>query len=86
MTVLAQAAQTTAANPLTLVLGAAMFAAGYAFACWFWPWTACRKCDGQGRFRSPSGKNWRNCPRCEGKGRKQRLGVEVLRRLGWSKR
>lgn len=60
-----------------LTLGALAFAAGYAFACWFWPWTSCRRCDGKGKFRSPSGKNWRKCPRCKGSAAKVRLGRRV---------
>lgn len=58
----------TAGQIGTLVLGLLVLAGGYMFACWFWPWTACGKCGGAGRFRSRSGKHWRTCPRCEGRG------------------
>jgi hypothetical protein len=46
----------------------------YAFACWVWPFRACRRCDGSGRRRSPSGRAFRLCPRCRGTGRRLRAG------------
>jgi hypothetical protein len=64
-----------------LTLAALLGAGVYAGACLFWPWTACEKCEGAGKFRSPSGKNWRPCPRCGGSGRKERFGAVVLRKL-----
>lgn len=44
-----------------------------------WPYTACGRCSGAGKRRSPSGKAWRPCPRCGGTGRKERLGRRLLR-------
>lgn len=44
------------------------------FACWFWPYKACRRCDGTGKLRSPGRKAWRTCPRCKGTGRRLRVG------------
>jgi hypothetical protein len=60
-----------------LGLAATGFAICYAAACWIWPFTSCRKCEGAGRFRSPTGKNWRKCPRCAGGGSKIRTGRKV---------
>lgn len=71
----------TALDITWLVLAVLLGGAVYAGACRFWPWTNCGKCEGAGKFRSPSGKNWRPCPRCGGSGRKERLGAVVLRRL-----
>lgn len=50
----------------------------YVFACWFWPFTACGKCKGSGRFKSPSGKNWRKCPRCKGNASRLRIGRRIF--------
>lgn len=61
----------------SLMIVALLCAVGYAFACWWWPWTSCRRCEGKGRFRSPSGKNWRKCPRCKGASSKVRLGRRI---------
>ena len=58
----------------------------YAFACWFWPFTDCRKCEGQGWFRSPSRKNWRKCRRCKGSGSRVRLGRRVVDLLNTSRK
>jgi hypothetical protein len=50
----------------------------YAVACWWWPYAACGKCGGGGRFTSPSGRAWRNCRRCQGTGRRVRVGRRLL--------
>lgn len=52
---------------------------GYIAACAWWPFTACRKCGGTGRHRSPSGRAWRYCRRCKSTGARLRLG-----RLIWN--
>lgn len=57
-----------------------LWALGYVIACAVWPYAACRKCDGRGRFRSPSGRAWRRCRRCKGSGERIRLG-----RRAWTK-
>lgn len=50
----------------------------YVFSTWFWPWGAeCGKCEGKGKFRSPTGRYWRPCPKCKGKP-KVRWGRRVL--------
>ncbi len=54
-----------------------IWAAVYAFACWLWPFTRCRRCGGTGKRMSPSGKNWRTCPRCKGKAARLRLGRKI---------
>lgn len=65
-----------------LVLAVLGWAIGYALVCVWWPYGACGKCNGAGKFRSPSGKYWRPCGRCGGSGRRIRTGrliVEWLR-------
>lgn len=63
---------------LILACLALTWAAGYALACWWWPFKGCLKCEGVGRFKSPSGRAWRKCPRCAGSGTRVRLGRRVL--------
>lgn len=53
------------------------WAAGYVIACGVWPFTDCRKCEGRGRFRSPSGRAWRRCRRCKGSGERVRFGRRI---------
>lgn len=62
---------------LLLAAGALVWAAGYFAACAFWPYAACRKCDGSGRHRSPSGRAFRFCRQCKGGGRRVRTGRRV---------
>lgn len=52
-------------------------AAGYYGVCRLWPFTACRRCEGSGRKRSPSGRNWRSCKKCKGSGSRLRTGRRV---------
>lgn len=56
-----------------------VWAGGYAFACWFWPFARCPKCKGTGSRPSPSGKYWRNCRKCGGGGRRMRTGLKAWR-------
>lgn len=63
---------------LAVALVAPALVGGYAFACWFWPFTKCGRCKGMGRHMSPSGKNWRGCKRCKGSGRRLRTGRKIL--------
>jgi hypothetical protein len=46
----------------------------YAGHCWIFPYASCRKCEGDGRFRSGSGRAWRDCRRCKGSGKRVRIG------------
>jgi hypothetical protein len=57
-----------------IVVGLLILAAGYIGACTFWPFAACRRCNGSGKARSPSGKAWRPCRRCNGTGARVRAG------------
>jgi len=52
--------------------------AGYLLACTWWPYTACGRCHGTGKHRSPSGKAWRPCRRCKGSGRRVRVGRRLF--------
>jgi DnaJ-class molecular chaperone len=61
-----------------LVLAVLLVVAGYGAAYWWWPYTACRRCEGSGKHRSPSGFAWRRCRRCHGTGTRIRLGRRVL--------
>jgi len=62
---------------LLLILSVLLVAAGYATACWWWPFMACTHCDG-GKIRSPSGKAWRRCRRCKGSGARIRTGRRIF--------
>ena len=65
----------------TVALVAVVLLAGYSWACAFWPLSACGRCSGTGRRRSPSGKHWRPCKRCSGTGRRIRIGRRVFTAL-----
>jgi hypothetical protein len=64
-----------AASTLILSLGFITFC--YIAACAYWPFTACRKCHGAGRHRSPSGRAWRYCHHCNGTGTRLRTGRRI---------
>lgn len=61
----------------TLLLLALAALAVYVAACAWWPFAACRRCEGTGKRRSPAGKAWRPCGRCGGTGRRVRGGRHV---------
>ncbi len=65
---------------VTVIAGVAI-TIGYAIACRFWPYANCRRCEGSGQKRSPSGRNWRACRKCKGSGTRVRTG---RRRLDWA--
>lgn len=46
----------------------------YSAACWIRPFSACGRCSGTGKHRSPSAKAWRKCRWCKGSGMKLRFG------------
>ncbi|SNS83202.1 hypothetical protein [Actinomadura mexicana] len=76
------AAATHTANPSGMwLLFAILAAVGYLLHCVIWPYRACRKCDGAGRFRSPTGRAWRYCSRCGGKGAQLRAGRRIWTHL-----
>jgi hypothetical protein len=59
---------------LLLVAAAVVPALWYIAHCAWYPFAACRRCDGDGKFRSASGQAWRKCRRCRGTGERLRLG------------
>ena len=63
------------------ILAALLWLAGYAIACWIWPFKACRRCEGNGKLRSPSGKAWRRCKRCGGSGGRLSAGRWIYNHL-----
>jgi hypothetical protein len=64
-----------AASPLVTLL--ILLTVGYLLLCWIWPFTACRRCNGTGRQRSPLGRALRICRHCHGTG----LRLRPARRL-----
>ncbi len=56
------------------ILAALLWAVVYAVACWWFPFGNCRRCKGDGKRRSKSGKHFRLCRRCKGTGRRLRAG------------
>jgi hypothetical protein len=72
-------------DPSVAALVATAWLAGYSVAAWLRPFTNCRKCHGDGKLRSPSGRNWRRCKRCGGTGRR-RLGRQLLNHVSSSAR
>ena len=38
----------------TVIVLALVWTAGYLFACWWWPYRACRRCHGAGKLPSPA--------------------------------
>jgi hypothetical protein len=60
---------------------ALLWLAGYAIACTVWPFAPCRKCEGSGRRKSPSGRAFRLCTRCKATGRRIRTGRRIFNYL-----
>lgn len=71
----------TAAVAVLALVGGLVAGGGYWVACLLWPFAACRRCHGDGKSRSPSGRSWRLCKRCDGTGRRLRLGRHVINYL-----
>lgn len=63
---------------LLLALVALAWLAAYLVGCRVWPYAACLRCKGEGKFRSPSGHAWRVCPRCKGTARRLRTGRRII--------
>jgi len=63
---------------LNLVVVAFVAVAGYLAVCQIWPYASCRKCKGDGKWRSASGRAWRTCRRCKGTGERRRAGTVLL--------
>lgn len=66
---------------LVVALALLLAAAWYVGHCAWFPFAACRRCDGAGKFRSSSGRAWRDCRRCKGTGRRVRLGRRAWERV-----
>ncbi len=64
--------------PAVIIVAVLLATALYLLACWIWPFAACRKCDGLGRFHSWWGGSWRKCRRCKGSGERLRFGHRVV--------
>ncbi|MWA01325.1 hypothetical protein F8568_013210 [Actinomadura sp. LD22] len=74
MTPIIVAASDSGADAGSFVLLTLVAFVAYVVHCLVWPFRACRKCGGAGRFRSPSGRAWRYCDRCGGRAAQVRLG------------
>lgn len=61
----------------SFVFLAVVAAVVYAVSCLVWPFRACRKCGGAGRFPSPTGRAWRYCDKCGGRAAQVRFGRRV---------
>ena len=81
MTLLAATDTATGSSAGSVLVFALVLGIGYAAACLIWPFRACRRCKGAGRFLSPTGRAWRHCTRCAGTGAKLRLGRRVFNQL-----
>ena len=62
---------------LVVVVAGLVGSGWYVGHCAWWPFAACRRCKGQGNFRSGSGRSWRRCRRCRGSGERLRIGRRV---------
>lgn len=70
---------------MTAIAIAGVVGVVYLAGCLVWPFTACAKCEGAGKHRSPSGRAWRTCRRCKGSGGRLRVGRRVVNYL-WRRR
>lgn len=64
-----------------LIVAALTVTVGYCVACWIWPFKACRRCEGLGKRRSPSGRAFSYCRRCNGTGARLRAGRWIYNHL-----
>jgi hypothetical protein len=69
---------TQAATVALIVTGVIGF---YLFTCLVWPFGKCRRCKGEGKYKSPFGNAYRHCGRCRGSGLRVRLGRHVINHL-----
>lgn len=70
-------------HTLAATATAAVVLTGYLVACWMWPFAACMRCKGEGKFKSPWGGSWRKCRRCRGSGERLRVGRRLWN--AWAK-
>ena len=73
-----------AADPITVILLALGFAAGYAISLYIWPWRKCPRCEGARVNPGNSRRRYGMCGRCAGTGRTRRLGATTVHRFYWS--
>ena len=71
------------ADPITVILLALGFAAGYAVSLYLWPLRKCTRCRGT-RVTPGRGRGVRSCTRCHGTGRIRRIGATAVHRFYWS--
>lgn len=65
-------------HPVASAVIAGLLGVAYYIAeCAWWPFAACWRCDGAGRFKPENRKVWRNCRRCRGTGRRLRIGRRI---------
>ncbi|XVQ10912.1 hypothetical protein ACQP1W_51900 [Spirillospora sp. CA-255316] len=74
MSLLMAAANDSGPSVAAWLLLAVVFGGGYILHCLIWPFRACSKCGGGGRFRSASGRVWRYCDKCGGRAAEVRPG------------
>jgi hypothetical protein len=74
---LAATATATHNSTGSVLLFALVLGVAYLVACVIWPFRACRRCGGSGRFLSPTGRAWRHCNHCGGTGAKLRFGRRI---------
>jgi hypothetical protein len=78
----ATATSTSPAADALLLLAFVIWVAGWLITCWLYPFTACRRCAGTGKNRSPfNRRTFGLCRRCDGTGRQLRFGRHVLNHL-----
>jgi hypothetical protein len=69
-------------HPWRLLIGAVVIAlVVYALACTVTPFAQCRRCDGNGKYRKPTGRAWHPCKRCTGSGHRLRWGRHITNYL-----
>lgn len=61
------------------MLAAAGFT-GWWISLRFWPYTACKRCNGTGRNGGSNRSRWGVCRRCNGSGKRERLAHRMLNR------
>jgi hypothetical protein len=71
----------TLAQAATVALIVTGIVAFYLFTCLVWPFGKCRRCKGEGKFKSPLGKAYRHCGKCQGSGLRVRLGRHVINHI-----
>lgn len=65
---------------LLLLLAGVVWLGSYIVSAWWWPYTACGRCRGAGRFKRDDGRVWRTCRKCRGAGSRLRWGRRAYNR------